>query len=230
MSKEAKEVEVVEESQELAEIKAQELAAIEAEMEADAKAMQESLIVTSSRISNSGKQFTMPDGTLIGSKLECVILGFADASALYPPNYDPNNIQPPICFAVGKPGEPLVPSSKVEKPESETCAECQNDEYGSAPTGQGKACKNEYQIAVIVPGQSEVPVTLAISATGRKGFNSSMSAILKNFRHPAKAIVTAEFTDAAYPVVKITGGRPNPDAVKHYSMAKDAVQTLLDQG
>jgi len=216
-------------SQDLAEIKAQELANIEAQMEADAKAMQESLVVSTSRISNAGKQFTLPDGTVIGPKLEAVILGYADASALYPPNYDPNNIQPPICYAIGKANEPLIPNAKVEKPEAPTCEECPNNEYGSASVGQGKACKNEYQIAVIIPGHTETPVTLCVSATGRKGFNSSMSAILKSFGHPSKAIITAEFTDAAYPVVKITGGKPNPDAVMHYNMAADAVQTLLDQ-
>jgi len=216
-------------AQELVEIQAQELANIEAEMELAAKAMQESLEVSTSRISNAGKQFTLPDGTVIGPKLECVILGYVDASALYPPNFDPNNIEPPICYAVGKAGEPLVPNTKVEKPEAEKCSECPNDEYGSAAVGQGKACKNEYQVAVVVPGHTETPITLCISATGRKPFNSSMSAILKNFGHPTRAIVTAEFTDKAFPVVKITGGVPNPDAAKHFSIAADAIQDLLDQ-
>lgn len=218
------------EAQELAEIEAQELATIEAEMAAAAQEMQDNLVVSTNRISNRGKQFTLPDGTIMGPTLEVVILGYIRANALFSSTYDPNSPEAPICFAFAKPGDELKPSSSVEKPEAETCDDCPNDEFGTALVGKGKACKNEYQVAVLVPSHSETEImTLSISATGLKSFDTSLRGAMKIFGHTAQAILTAEFTDAMFPVVKITGGKPNPDAVKHFRMAKDAVQTLLEQ-
>lgn len=215
----------------LAEIEAQELANIEAEMALAAKEMQDNLVVSTNRISNRGKQFTLPDGTVMGPTLEVVILGYIRANALFSSTYDPNSPESPICFAFAKPGEELKPSDKVEKPESEICSECPNDEFGSAIAGKGKACKNEYQVAVLVPSHSNPTeiMTLSISATGIKSFDTSLRGAMKAFGHTAQAILNAEFTDAMYPVVKITGGKPNPDAVPHFRLAKDAVQVLLDQ-
>ena len=216
-------------SKDIAAVEAKELANIEAQMAAEAQAMKDNLVVSTNRISNRGKQFTMPDGTSMGPKMEVVILGYINASALFAKTYDPNSPEAPICFAFGLPGTDLSPSKNVDKPESDICSDCPNDVFGTAANGKGKACKNEYQVAVVVPSQGDQVVTLAISATGMKQFDTSLGGVIKGFGHPAKAIVTAEFTDAMYPVVKITGAAPNPDAVKHWSLAKDAVGTLLEQ-
>lgn len=224
--------ELLAESTDLAEIEARELATIQAEMEADALKMQENLVVKNNRISNKGKTFTLPDGTVMGPALEVVILGYIQANAYFAGVFDVNNPQPPTCFAYAKPGDELKPTASVEKPECDVCKDCSFDEFGSANggSGKGKACKNEYQVAVIVPSHSPTEVmTLSISATGLDSFNSSLGAIIKNFKSAVKGIVTAEFTDALYPVVKITGGVPNPDAIKHFMLSKEAVQNLVDQ-
>jgi len=60
-------------------------------------------------------------------------------------------------------------------------------------------------------------------------FDTSMSGMLKHFKTSVHVVLTAEFTDAMYPVVKITGGRPNPDVVKHWGARNDAMETLLAQ-
>jgi hypothetical protein len=234
-SKAAK-AEVVEEAVESTEMtlnepSAQDLALMDEEMAAATAEMQAGLKVTSSKISNKNKHFTLPDGTLIGPVMEVVILGYVRANAFYAGQYDPANPTGPTCSAVCAPGgeADMAPDKKVEKQESPTCAECPNEAWGSAPVGKGKACKNEYQVAVIVPGFTTTPVTLCIAATGLKSFDSSLGGIMKAYGHPAKAIVSAEFTDAAYPVVKITGtnSRLNPDALEHFRAAKDAVAALL---
>lgn len=218
------------EATDLAEIEAQEIATIEAEMALAAQEMQDNLVISTNRISNRGKQFTLPDGTVMGSTLEVVILGYIRANSLFPSTYDPNSPEAPICAAYAKPGEELKPSVNIEKPESEICNECPNDEFGSALMGKGKACKNEYQVAVVVPSHNLTEImTLSVSATGLKGFDSSLGGAMKVFGHTAQAILTAEFTDAMYPVVKITGGKPNPDAVAHFRLAKDAVDNLISQ-
>lgn len=216
----------------LAEMEAQQLALLNQEMAEAAAEMQKNLVISNNRISNQGKQFKLPDGTQMGPTLEVVILGYIKANSLFKNAWDPNKPEAPSCFAYAMPGEdyPLIPSEKVEKPESDVCITCMNNDFGTAANKKGKACKNEYQVAVIVPVHSESEVmTLSISATGMKGFDSSLGGAMKVFGHTAQAILNAEFTDAVHPVVKITGGKANPNALQHFKMAKEAVHNLLNQ-
>ena len=225
------------ESTELSEIEAQELANIQAEMAAQAAELQESLVVESSNISNAGKQFTMPDGTNMGNSMEVVILGHIRAHELYPDTvYNANKPEAPICYSRNYLKDASVPHKNVEKPECDNCEDCPNNEWGSK--GQGKACSETYRVAVIVPKHNQtVPMTLKIAPTGMKGFDSSISGIQKafgqngNLAMPYAAIVTAEFTDAPYPVVKITGTNARAvspqELLAYHRLAKDAVDALL---
>lgn len=223
----------------IATIEAKELASLEAEMAAQAAELSESLQVTSSNISNAGKQFTLPDGTNLGNKMEIVILGHVRHRELYPDKvYNSNNPEPPICFSKNRLNEASVPHSSVASPESTSCDGCPNNEWGSK--GEGKACKETYRVAVIIPSVSKVtPYVLKVVASGRglTNFDASVSGIQKafgkngNLALPFEAIVSAEFTDAQFPVVKVTGdnARLNSDSDKlaYFKLSKDAVNTLL---
>jgi hypothetical protein len=177
----------------------------------------------------------MPDGTAMGSNIEVVILGHIRSHELYPDTvYNANKPEAPICYSRNLLNEPSMPHKNVDKPECDNCEDCPNNEWGSK--GQGKACNETYKVAVIVPAYDpNVPVVLKIASTGMKGFDSSIGGIQKafgkngNLAMPYAAIVNAEFTDAAYPVVKITGtqARVNPAITTHFKMAKDAVEALL---
>jgi len=221
-----------EESEERAAMEAKELATMEAEMIAEGDKLKEDLAAAGNRISNSGKQFTLPNGEAMGPTLDVVILGYQYASAFYEGAYDSKNPQGPVCFAKSSAANlaQIKPAKEVAKPESETCATCPNDAFDSAPVGKGKACKNEIQVHVALPDNVNETMILAISATGIKGFKSSLSGILNGFGHTAKAIVKAEFTDAMYPVVKLTGGVANPRAIEHFKLSKGVTEDLAKLG
>ncbi len=225
----------------LALMEARELADIRAEMAAEAALLSSNLTVSSNNISNGNKQFTLPDGTVMGSSMEVIILGHIKAHELYPEGvYNANKPEAPICMSKTKLGEEELPHASIEKPECDTCAECPNNQWGSK--GQGKLCKEKYKVAVIVPAHDDSTVyTLSIAATAMKHFDASIGGIQTAYgvkgkngepdkkALPCEAIVTAEFMDQAYPLVKITGAnaRPNPAFAKHYSYSKGAIENLL---
>ena len=53
-----------------------------------------------------------------------------------------------------------------------TCSVCPKNEWGSSPTGSGKACKNQLRLLVIAPDADEgtEPLTLYVSPTALKNF------------------------------------------------------------
>lgn len=228
---------VIDEGTDLSLIEAKELAALEQEMAEEAAALSGSLTVASSNISNAGKQFTLPDGTNLGNQMKVVILGYVKFHELYPNTvYNANNPEPPICFGSHKITDEAKPSPLVKKPECDVCDVCPNNEWGSK--GQGKACKETYRVAVILPEiDKSIPYILKVVSTGLKHFDTSINAIQRTFGKngnlamPYAATVSAEFTDAQYPVVKITGtgaeANSPKDLLAYHHMAKDVTEALL---
>jgi len=225
-------IEEVEVGSDLALQEAKELATLEAEMEAEAAKMREELSTPSSRISTKGGIFTPPENISLGAKIEIVVLGHIRSNVYYSTPYNANKPTPPDCFATGRDvngGKDMKPSKQVEKPQFKDCEDCPNQIWGSSPTGKGKACRNEFIVAIAIPAFSERIYELHIPPTAMDDYSSIMSTILAS-GHPTKMLMTAEFVSkGSYSVPKITGGVPNPDMAKHFRMSKDAVNKLLDK-
>ena len=189
------------------------LANIDDEMFAAAQALSDGTPSGRDKISTKNSQFKLADGTVIGSTIDLVIVDYLDSNTLYPETYDPNNPKEPLCYANGSMGESLVPSSSVESPQCDNCAECPNNEFGSK--GQGKACKNEYKLVVCMPGETKSTL-LHLPPTARKDFEATIKTIINQVKHPAFAICTLEFDPkVSYPKPVITTFAPNsPDMAK----------------
>lgn len=100
-------------------------------------------------ISTRGHKFTL-GGSVIDSPMKVIILDYSFENAFYSEAYDPDNPASPSCFAVAKKEDDLAPDSeKVPDPINETCDGCENNEFGSADSGRGKACKNGRKLALI---------------------------------------------------------------------------------
>lgn len=133
----------------------------------------------SNKISTKGKKFTLPDEKT-GTELEVIILDWRHVLAHYPGAYNANNPQDPDCFAVGidKPESgKLTAHSSIEKPHGADCGSCPKNQWKSASTGNGKACKNQARLLVVAAAdvgtdKEVVPMTLYVSPTGLKGFNA----------------------------------------------------------
>ena len=157
---------------------------------------------SSNVISTKGKLFTLPDGTTNPGPLYGIILDYTSYNSYFKGIYNPNEIAPPACFAVNKNISELRPSPNSPEVQSTDCASCPRNQFGSAPTGRGKACKNTRRIAIIPPDATEtaMPMTLSISPTGLKAFDAYVNSLVRDYNKPPIAFITRiSFSKEAYP-------------------------------
>ena len=163
----------------------------------------------SNKIGLRDKEFTLPDGQKSNGPLECIILDFAWFMVHYPGVYNSNNPQQPNCFAVGRENPEagdLKAHDTVEKPQGPNCKECDKNQWGSAPTGKGKACKNQRRLIIVPPDfdESTDPMSMYVSPGGLKNFDKYVSRL--NNEHgvlPMQVVTAISFdADQSYPLLK----------------------------
>ena len=161
------------------------------------------------KIGLKNKEFTLPDGQKHPGPLECIILDFAWLMVHYPGVYNSNNPQQPNCFAIGREnpeaGE-LKPHHTVSTPQGENCAACPKNEWGSAASGRGKACKNQRRLIIVPPDfdESTEGMTMYVSPGGLKNFDKYVSR-LNNEQGilPVQAVTAISFDkDQTYPLLQ----------------------------
>jgi len=165
----------------------------------------------SNKIQLRDKQFTLPDGQSSPGPMDVCVLDFAWFMVHYPGVYNSNNPQQPNCFAIGrdKPESGLLkPHESVTNPQFTDCAGCPKNEWGSAPTGKGKACKNQRRLIIVPPKFTEdtEAMTIYVSPKGLKNFDTYASR-LKNEHGilPVQAITKVEFdANQSYPLLQFS--------------------------
>lgn len=132
----------------------------EKEMEAQAE-----IAAAAQRSSGGGGKFlSMKSGVLSfddtpmpGNQMAVIILADIIENSWYEGAYDPSTPASPKCFAFAHDEDDLAPPDAVDKDpyferQAPSCAECPRNEWGSADTGRGKACKNVMRLAMIPAG------------------------------------------------------------------------------
>jgi len=124
-------------------------------------------------ISTRNGEFHLGDEDL-GTEMCVIITDVVREYTYYEGRYDPNNPEPPRCYAFGRDEESMVPGMfyDVDKgketerdlfaekdpngdwfeAQAESCAECPMAEWGSSDTGRGKACQQRRRLSVIPAG------------------------------------------------------------------------------
>lgn len=181
------------------------------------------------RIKTAGKVFELPDGRTSSDPLSIIIVDFVSANSLYEGRYDPNNIQPPVCFSIGKVIQNMVPSQSGE-PQSDKCATCPMNQFGS--DGNGKACKNTRLLAVLPEDFDEdTPLyTLAVSPTGIKGYDKFVTALATTKRMAPFQVVTEISFDETkdYPTLLFRALEPlDADRVNQVAAKLDEAEQRL---
>jgi hypothetical protein len=98
------------------------------------------------------------DGTpLPGNQMAVIVLADIMENSWYEDKYDPDTPASPKCFAFGHDEEDMEPHEKVDQDpyfarQNPECHDCPRNEWGSADTGRGKACKNVMRLALIPAG------------------------------------------------------------------------------
>lgn len=156
----------------------------------------------SKKISTKGSQFTLPNGSSSAGPLNCIIVDYVNMNSYYPDAYDPNNIKPPSCYAIGRNITELAPHATVEDKQADACMTCKWNEFGSA--GRGKACKNKVVLAVLPEGfdaESEL-FTLQVSPTGLKVWASYVRMLSEQGVDPVQVITSINFKEGVtYPTL-----------------------------
>lgn len=111
-------------------------------------------------------QLSYDDAALPGNQMCVIVLGHCLENVYYAESFDADNRTPPACFAFFK-GDPEAKDDMAPVPkdlddpvfdkQSDNCAECPQNEWGSAEKGRGKACGNRRRLALI-PAGSYKPV------------------------------------------------------------------------
>lgn len=113
---------------------------------------------------SGGKFFSLQSGVLKydgnpvpNNKMAVIILESLYENVYYgTERFDRDNLTPPKCFALNKRQNELAPHETVVKfgtAQSDNCAGCLLNAWGSSDTGRGKACRNTRRLAMIPAGE-----------------------------------------------------------------------------
>lgn len=143
------------------------------------------------------KKFELPNGGVV-EHIEAVIVDFVYRNEYYIGNFNRKDIKPPVCFAISDVSSALEPSvNSPQKQSSSGCATCQQNQFGSSPAGDGKACKNTVMLAVLPPDATEdTPVwVIKTSPTAITHFNKYVAKLASTAQVPVYAVTTKIFCD-----------------------------------
>lgn len=187
--------------------------------------------VTGRNISTKGKLFTFPDGKTHPGPIQAVILDHRNVNRYYVKPYDPQNPAPPHCFAISKVIEGMRPHEEAMEPQAETCSECVMNQWGSAPNGRGKACRNTVRLAIVPPDAdvNDDPMILTVSPTGLKSWASLVNGLESFGKLPIHVVTEIAFNpDAAYSTLVFKALGPH-DRLEEFWQLREKAQSLLDR-
>jgi hypothetical protein len=132
-------------------------------------------------LSIEGNRFSLVDAA--GNKQQIQTL-FVDVCVIdlndhlskmyYDTDWDPNNPTPPVCFS----DNGVAPSSQASVPQSLTCAQCPNNQWGSKISKMGsevKACRDEQKCAIIIPGMPNNIFRLTVPPNSLKNWRGYLA-------------------------------------------------------
>ncbi|MGA0610024.1 hypothetical protein [Caldimonas sp. KR1-144] len=156
------------------------------------------------------KTFVLPDGTEMGGPLPFVIVDFVAANAWYASQFNPNDITPPDCAAIGVDPNGLKAYDDSPDKQCDTCAACPKNQFGS--NGRGKACSNTKLLALMSPTAEPGAefLKLRVSATALRPFETYVRQLAKTFGRPHYSVLTWIGFDPASTYATLRFGNPMP--------------------
>jgi hypothetical protein len=90
------------------------------------------------------------DGNMVkGNEMNVIVLASIHENQYYTGTYNPNEPSAPVCYSFGSGGDDMVPHEDSPDKQNDACKGCWANEWASADTGKGKACKNVRRLLVI---------------------------------------------------------------------------------
>lgn len=119
---------------------------------AQASAAQEANVGGGQFISTRGGHLSFGGAPIKNDRLAAIVLDGVLLNTFYDSGYSEDDKRAPVCYAFGRDEDTMAPHPEAEQPQSEGCAACPQNQYGTASTGRGKACTNRRRLAVIAAG------------------------------------------------------------------------------
>ena len=119
-----------------------------------AAGMEES-VATGQFFGLKGGLLTWNDSPIPGNQMAVIIIDHILENVYYDGRFDPDTPQAPTCFAFGRDDKTMAPHKVVMEAganKDSECSECELNQWGSADTGRGKACRNVRRLAMIPAG------------------------------------------------------------------------------
>lgn len=186
---------------------------------------------TGNSISIKGSEFRLPDGRKTTDPIEVVVVDFTAMNSFYETKFDPGQITPPACFAMGSNPLKLVPSDNAPLRQSDSCSGCPMNEFGS--DGKGKACKNTRVLAVLpADADADTPMwRLVVPPTSIKNWDDYVRSVSSMMQMPPVAVVTTiSFDDTVdYPRLKFGAPTPNQSLEVHFARQGEASEMLATE-
>jgi hypothetical protein len=183
------------------------------------------------------KMFKLPDGSKVPEITVCIV-DFAVVHNFYENGFDPKNIVPPGCFAVGFNPKQMAPVPESPNLQAEDCQTCPMNQFGS--DGDGKACKNGRLLAVLpandagddVDHEADI-LLLNVSPTALKGFDAFVQSISRTFQTPPVGVLCKVSFDPNQTYSRLMFSDPTPiqsvgEAFARQAEAKDMLTRLPD--
>jgi len=176
--------------------KSKEVVNYEDQMAAEAKAVAKTERVSADRFTLQSGILSYMGNPMPDNQMDVIILTAMSENVYYAGAYDPDNITPPSCFAIGEPGESMVPHELVPEPINDNCRDCDFMKFKSAPNKKGKACKEKRRLACIPFSEKVEELTngdlamLTIPVMSVKNWSTYVNMISAKHHRPSWGMVT----------------------------------------
>lgn len=149
-------------------------------------------------IGTQGGILTVDKVKVPNNTLNVIVLAHIFENGFYVGKFDPKNPQPPVCFALGDAEDAMKPHELSAEPQGEGagCAQCPWNQWNSADTGKGKACRNGRRLAVIAADSIEGDISkakvryLKIPPTSLTAWDGYVQQMADTLHRPPWALVT----------------------------------------
>lgn len=189
------------------------------------------------RVEPSG-DFILPDGMNLGNEIKIVVVDFASKNSLYLTPFNKDNPTPPDCYAIGKNIATMAPEADSPDKQSDDCAGCPMNVFGSGQNGRSKACKNARVLAVLLVDENDpeahnapdAPLySIEVSPTSIKSFDGCVSNIARSLNGPPiKAVITVVGKNAGtYATLSFIEPEANPDYATHFARRQETDDVLF---
>lgn len=147
-------------------------------------------------LSTKGGVLSLGEEVMPGAQVCVVILDWVRENTLYEGAYDPDNRNPPVCYAFARGAEEedeMAPHPSMQAdltyfaPQSDDCRSCPMNQWGSADKGRGKACQNRRRLTMI-------PAGVFLPKRGSRDFDLEIFDDVKHFETADPAILKLPVT------------------------------------